>query len=79
MIATDIWMMYKERGYKRMITYIKSDNQASLRAAAKTGYVRFEEFPVRKFMFFTRRKLLGSNGQFEAEPGHYELEKAATK
>ena len=79
MIATDIWMMYKEKGYKRMITYIKSNNEASLRASAKTGFVRFEEFPVRKFMFFTKRKLLGSNGQFEAAPGNAELEKAAVK
>lgn len=55
-VANDIFEIYRKLGFKRIITYVKSDNVASLRAAEKTGFKKFGELSVLKILFFTIRK-----------------------
>jgi ribosomal protein S18 acetylase RimI-like enzyme len=46
----------RSQGFKRLITYVRQDNRASLRAFDKLGLRKFEEIPELKLLFFTRRK-----------------------
>ncbi len=55
-VPTDIMRICKNNGIKRVITYIEKSNAASLRAAEKDGFVRFEEVPELRILFSTRRK-----------------------
>jgi L-amino acid N-acyltransferase YncA len=55
-VASDIFEIFRKQGFKRVLTYIKSDNAASLRAAEKTGFKKFEQVHVLKILFFTMRK-----------------------
>ena len=46
----------REKGFKRMLAYVREDNIASLKAFEKAGFKKFEEIPEVKFLFFTKRK-----------------------
>ncbi|MEO0248904.1 MAG: hypothetical protein ABIN58_05045, partial [candidate division WOR-3 bacterium] len=52
-VASDLMDLYRQKGFRRMITYIKKDNIASIKASEKTGFKKFEEIPVTKILFFT--------------------------
>ena len=64
-VASDILDIYRKKGFKRMITYIKKDNVTSLKAAAKTGFTKFEEVPIHKILFFTRSEFSASKDSGE--------------
>ena len=55
-VLVELWEMARSQGFKRLITYVRHDNIASLRAFEKLGFSRFEEIPELKLCFFTRRK-----------------------
>lgn len=46
----------RNNGYKRMITYVRQDNTASLKGCQRAGFKKFEEIPELKLLFFTKRK-----------------------
>jgi len=52
----DIINLYKAKGIKRSILYIKRENLPSFKTAWRIGYRTFEEVPMRKILFFTIRK-----------------------
>jgi RimJ/RimL family protein N-acetyltransferase len=52
----DILDFYKAKGIKRSSLYIKRDNLPSFKTAEKIGYRKFEEVPMRKILFVTRRQ-----------------------
>lgn len=52
-VSNDIIGIYKAKGFRRMITYIRKDNVSSLKASKKTGFKKFEEIPVTKILFST--------------------------
>jgi ribosomal protein S18 acetylase RimI-like enzyme len=51
-----LWQLARNKGFKRIITYVRKDNKSSLRAFEKLGLRKFEEIPELKLFFFTRRK-----------------------
>jgi RimJ/RimL family protein N-acetyltransferase len=57
----DIINLCKAKGIKRNSLYIKRDNLPSFKTAEKIGYKKFEEVPIRKTLFFTRRKFTRPN------------------
>ncbi len=48
----------RKRGFQRLITYVRKDNRASLRAFQKLQYERFEEVLEIKLLFMTRRSTI---------------------
>ena len=52
----------KNEGFKRMITYVRHDNTASLIGCQKAGFNKFEEIRERKLLFFTKRNHNQSEG-----------------
>jgi L-amino acid N-acyltransferase YncA len=48
--------IFRKKGFKRMLVYIKKDNLPSFKLIGKVGFTKFEEVPVLKILFFTRRK-----------------------
>jgi RimJ/RimL family protein N-acetyltransferase len=50
--------MWKEKGIKRVITYIEKDNIASFKVAGKAGFVRFEQVHKLRVLFLSRQKHL---------------------
>jgi RimJ/RimL family protein N-acetyltransferase len=46
----------REKGFKRMITYVLDDNVASLKGCERAGFKVFEQVPVFKLLFFGGRK-----------------------
>jgi RimJ/RimL family protein N-acetyltransferase len=55
-VLVELWELARSRGFKRLITYVRQDNVASMRAFEKLELRKFEEIPELKFLFFTRRK-----------------------
>lgn len=55
-VVSELSKLAKGMGYRRMIAYIKQDNEASLRAFKKLGFRKFEEIPEFKLFFFTSRE-----------------------
>jgi ribosomal protein S18 acetylase RimI-like enzyme len=54
-VIRQMWDIARSTGYKRMITYVRQDNRASLRSFEKLGLNRFEEISELKLLFLTRR------------------------
>jgi len=52
----------RSQGFKRLITYVRRDNRASLRAFEKLGFRKFGEDPELKLLFLTRRKHIQVEG-----------------
>ena len=52
---SELWETAISKGFKRMITYVRQDNKASLRAFEKLGFRKFDEIRERKLLFFTKR------------------------
>lgn len=55
-VLADILDIYCKRGFHRVITYIEKNNIASLKGAARLGFIPFQETPVLKILFFTKRE-----------------------
>jgi hypothetical protein len=55
-VLVELWELARSKGFKRMITYVRQNNLASLRALKKPGLRKLEEIPELKLFFFTRRK-----------------------
>ncbi len=47
--------MARSNGFKRVITYVRQDNIASLRGCERAGFRKFEEIPEFKLLFFSKR------------------------
>lgn len=54
-VTVKLCELARSKGFKRIITYVRQDNVASLRGMKKAGFKQFEEVPELKFLFFTRR------------------------
>ncbi len=70
-VAKDIFEINRKQGLRRAITYIKSENAPSLRAAEKTGFKKYEEVYIRKTLFFTRRHVVEIPQQDQVEKPAY--------
>ena len=55
-VLVELSQLARTKGFKRMITYARQDNMASLRVFEKLGFRKFEEIPELKLLFFTGRK-----------------------
>lgn len=55
-VLVELWELARNKGFKRLITYVGQDNVASLRAFEKLGFRKFGEVPELKLFFFNRRK-----------------------
>ena len=55
-VLVELWEMARSQGLKRLITYVRPDNIASLRVFEKLGFSKFEEIPELKLFFFTIRE-----------------------
>jgi RimJ/RimL family protein N-acetyltransferase len=55
-VVFDILEICRKKGFKRVITYIEKNNEASLKSAERLGFVQFEEVSKRSALFFSRRK-----------------------
>jgi len=61
-VVVELQEMARDRGFKRMVTCVRQDNRASLRAFEKLAFRKFEEIPELKILFFTKRK--HGNGKY---------------
>jgi hypothetical protein len=55
-IEAELCKLARDRGYNRIIGYVRRDNVVALEAFNKSGFRKFEEVPELKFLFLTRRK-----------------------
>ena len=55
-VLSELWELARNKGFKRLITYVRPDNVASLRVFEKLRLRKFEEILELKLFFFTRRK-----------------------
>ncbi|OGO20818.1 MAG: hypothetical protein A2144_03455 [Chloroflexi bacterium RBG_16_50_9] len=55
-VVLDLWKMAGGHGFRRLITYVRQDNTASLKVFEKLAFREFEKIPELKFLFFTGRK-----------------------
>jgi hypothetical protein len=68
-VVAELCELAKNKGFKRLIAYVRKDNIASLRAFEKLDVRKFEETPELKMLFCTKRKhnksgaLYGKNNQ----------------
>jgi RimJ/RimL family protein N-acetyltransferase len=46
----------KEKGFKRVIAYVRQDNIGSLKACERAGFRKFEKMSELKFLSLTKRK-----------------------
>lgn len=54
-VVFDILEIYRKKGFKHVITYIKDDNEASLKGAERLGFTQFQE--VHKLNFLFKKKI----------------------
>ncbi|MGD2065335.1 MAG: GNAT family N-acetyltransferase, partial [Dehalococcoidia bacterium] len=54
-VVFELWEMARSRGFKRMIAYVRQDNEASLRALEKIGFRKSNEIRELKLLFSTTR------------------------
>jgi ribosomal protein S18 acetylase RimI-like enzyme len=55
-VVLSLWGIAKARGAKRLVTYVRQENVASLRVFEKLKFNKFEEIPELKLLFSTVRK-----------------------
>jgi hypothetical protein len=55
-VLSVILNMYKNKGFKRIITHIEKGNVAALKGAERVGFIPFEEAPELRIFFLTKRK-----------------------
>ena len=46
----------EDRGFRRIVTYIREDGLASIKGCERAGFTAFERVPEVRFLFSTRRK-----------------------
>lgn len=55
-VMTQLAAQARDRGFKRMLVYVREDNMASLRGCDRAGFQAFERVPERKLLFHSHRK-----------------------
>ena len=55
-ILIELASIARRKGFRRMVTYIKEDNIASIKGCERAGFKVFERVPERKLLFLTSRK-----------------------
>jgi ribosomal protein S18 acetylase RimI-like enzyme len=55
-VLLELWKLARNKGFKRLITYVRQHNESSLKVFKKLGLIKFEEVPELKLFFLTIRK-----------------------
>lgn len=55
-VLVDLEKIAQDRGFRRMVTYIREDNIASIKGCERAGFTIFEQIPETKLLFSTSRK-----------------------
>jgi RimJ/RimL family protein N-acetyltransferase len=62
-VMQELFQIARNRGFKRVITYVTSDNIASLKGCQKAGFQKFEEVHCRSFLFIRRYRIVSESGR----------------
>ena len=57
-VMNDLFQIARERGFKRVVTYVESDNIASLKGCDKVGFKKFEEVHRQRFLSLSRYRII---------------------
>lgn len=64
-VMNDLFRIARERGFKRVITYVGADNIASLKGCQKVGFQKYEEIHWRRILFFQYYRIVSLRGGLE--------------